>query len=126
MQKIVICKNDNSLLLSRELFQKLGDAGHEECARRLNDEKYWSEFPWDWYLWKRDDPLLVKVIEEHGNNPISHIGEIPDVGYPGRPLYAKIVEVPDGVKWHIGSFDFSREMGKYLCEYVFEDHRTWD
>ena len=53
----------------------------------------------------RDDPALVRVVEELGksaNSDYSSLG---------------IAEVPVGVEWHIEDYDG--------CERVAEDHRIW-
>jgi hypothetical protein len=53
----------------------------------------------------RNDPILVQVVEELGeeaNDKYAHLA---------------IVEIPDDVKWHIEEYD-----GR---EHVAEDHRTW-
>lgn len=54
---------------------------------------------------KRDDPLLVRVVEEMGG------------GANGRSSSLKIVEIPDGVEWEIEEYDGN--------EWVSEAHRTW-
>jgi len=53
----------------------------------------------------RSDPYLVKIVEYLGEAASSEFSEL------------RIVEIPDGVKWHIEEYD-----GK---EWVAEDHRTW-
>jgi hypothetical protein len=55
--------------------------------------------------WFRSHPELVKIVEEMGEDSFGDFAQL------------EIVEVPDGVKWHIGSYDGS--------EWVAEDHRTW-
>ena len=53
----------------------------------------------------RDDPALVKVVEELGEKANSRYSQL------------KIVEIPDNVKWEIEEYDgFER---------VSEIHRTW-
>lgn len=54
---------------------------------------------------QRDDPVLVKIVE--------------DLGAEANGDYAKlkVVEIPDDVDWAIGEYD-----GK---EWVAEKHRTW-
>ena len=54
---------------------------------------------------KRDDPLLIQVIEELG--PLAN----------GRFAKLKIVDVPDDVEWEIDDYD-----GR---ETVKEKHRSW-
>jgi len=48
---------------------------------------------------ERDDPLLIKVVEELGED------------------HLKIVEIPFDVKWHIANYNGE--------EWVAEDHRVW-
>jgi len=59
------------------------------------------------YSWKiaRDDVVLVQIVEqlaEHANTRYSEL---------------KIVEIPDGVEWHISEYDG--------IEHIAENHRTW-
>jgi hypothetical protein len=54
---------------------------------------------------ERNDPNLVKVVQELGVDAETSCSEL------------KIVEIPDGVKWHIHEYDG--------VEHVAEDHRTW-
>ena len=65
-----------------------------------DEENYWSE-----YSIKRDDPALVKVVEQMGESAGSVYAEL------------KVVEIPDDVKWHICEYDG--------FEHIAEDHRTW-
>lgn len=53
----------------------------------------------------RADPLLIQVVEELGKEA------------NGRCADLKIVEIPDGIKWHIEEYDGS--------EHVAEDHEIW-
>lgn len=53
----------------------------------------------------RDDPVLVKVVEEMGEKA------------SGRYARLKVVEIPDGVDWEIKEYDGN--------EHVAEVHRTW-
>jgi hypothetical protein len=59
----------------------------------------------DWYYWDlaRDCPVLVSMVES---------GKV-----DGEYAELKVVEIPDGVKWHIHEYDG--------LEHVAEDHRTW-
>ena len=54
---------------------------------------------------KRDDPDLVKVVEELGNEANGAYAEL------------KVVEIPDDVKWYIHEYDG--------IECINEVHRTW-
>jgi hypothetical protein len=55
---------------------------------------------------KRDDPDLIRVVEELGVDVAS-----------GRFCQLKIVEIPDDIKWIIEEYDG--------LEWVAEDHETW-
>jgi hypothetical protein len=61
-----------------------------------------SEYRWEI---KRDDPVLVKVVEE--------LGEQANTRYSNL----KVVEIPDEVEWSIHEYDG--------VEWVAEAHRTW-
>jgi len=53
----------------------------------------------------RDDPLLVEVVEELGENANGNFARL------------EIVEIPDDVDWEIDEYDGQ--------EHVAEKHRTW-
>ena len=53
----------------------------------------------------RDDPVLVQVVEELGEKSFNRYSKL------------CVVEIPEGVKWHIHEYDG--------MEHVAEDHRTW-
>ena len=53
----------------------------------------------------RDDAVLVQIIEQLGDRANSRYSEL------------KIIEIPDGVKWHVSEYDG--------LEHVAENHRTW-
>ena len=65
----------------------------------VNDQ-FWSDRDID-----RDDPVLIRVIEELGDRA------------NGRYAQLKIIEIPADVEWYIEEYD-----GK---EHVAETHRTW-
>lgn len=54
---------------------------------------------------KRDDPLLLQVVEELGKKASGIFAEL------------KVVEIPDGVQWEIEEYDG--------LETVRETHRSW-
>jgi hypothetical protein len=56
----------------------------------------------------RDDPILVRVVEELGESASGTYAEL------------KVVEIPDDVEWYV---DDIRDTG---IEYVDEVHRSWD
>jgi hypothetical protein len=53
----------------------------------------------------RADPILIQVVEEMGKAANGWAAEL------------TIVDIPDGVEWHIHEYDGS--------EHVAENHRTW-
>ena len=61
--------------------------------------------PFDRWENYRDDPALVKVVEQLGNLASSSHADL------------KVVEVPNDVKWTIEEYDGA--------EWVAEVHRTW-
>jgi hypothetical protein len=61
-----------------------------------------SEYRWEI---RRDDPVLVHVVEELG------------IKACGAYAVLKVVEIPDGVNWQIDEHDGN--------EWVSETHRTW-
>ena len=54
---------------------------------------------------KRNDPLLIQVIEELGKDANTRYSEL------------KIVEIPDDVEWMVEEYDGA--------EWIAEKHRTW-
>ena len=54
---------------------------------------------------QRDDPILIQVVEELGDEASNRFSKL------------KIVEIPDDVQWEIEEYD-----GR---EWVAEVHRTW-
>ena len=53
----------------------------------------------------RDSPQLVQIVEQLGERANNWYSRL------------KVVEVPEGVEWHIHEYDG--------MEHVAEDHRTW-
>jgi len=86
MRKIVINACFGGFSLSDKAYKQLGlESSHADIAR--------------------DNPDLVEVVEELGQQSWGMCAEL------------QVVEIPDDVKWHIHEYDGS--------EYVAEDHRTW-
>ncbi len=63
-----------------------------------------DNFFWDYDI-ERNDPHLVSVVEDMGEKAFGKFSSL------------KVVEIPDGVEWHISEYD-----GR---EHVAENHRTW-
>jgi len=63
----------------------------------IEEISYW-EIP-------RDNPQLIQIVEQLGENANNHYSTL------------KIVEIPDGVEWHIAEYDG--------IEHIAEKHRTW-
>lgn len=60
---------------------------------------------WSHYDIERNDPLLIQVVEEMGDNASNRFSAL------------KVVEIPDDVEWQIDEYDG--------LEWVAEKHRTW-
>ena len=75
-------------------------AEKEENKNRLN----WNHCFCDRNL-ERDDPILIKVVEELGEKANGPYAEL------------HIVEIPDGINWEIDAYDG--------LEKVVEKHRSW-
>lgn len=90
-------KGLNLIKQKGEHFELLG---YQYYVNEILDDNFFSERDI-----KRDDPDLIRVIEELG--PESS----------GKYASLKVVEIPDDVKWHIEEYDG--------LEHVAEKHRTW-
>ena len=55
---------------------------------------------------KRNDPILVEVVEQLGEDAADRFAEL------------KVVEIPDDVEWQIEEYDGN--------EWIAEKHRTWN
>lgn len=73
--------------------------------QRIEHNRKWGEQVFYDGDVKRDDPLLVRVVEELGSKA------------DGWAASLRVVEIPDGVQWEIDEYD-----GR---EHVAEAHRTW-
>ena len=97
-QKITDLK-DESVFFSHTLTKDLGDT-FEKFPKKDMNKIYFSG-----YEIPRDDEDLITVINELGKEANGDCAEL------------RIVEVPDGVSWHIEEYDGN--------EHVAEDHQTW-
>jgi len=75
-------------------------ARYRELAWIPEESLFWT------YDIPRDSPILLKVIDELGVEKTS-----------GPHANLKVIEIPDGVKWHIADYDG--------MEHIAEDHRQW-
>lgn len=114
MTTVLICDTYGGWGLSREALHRLRALGSEHALAETDEGECWpnsdkvreassltsylSDIP-------RDDPLLLQVFEEMGQNAA------------GRFCHIAVVVVPDDVAWHIEEYDGN--------EHVAEDHRTW-
>jgi len=113
MPKVVINTCFGGFSVSRAAFHRLRELGQKEAIDEPDIGEAWSGTK---YIRKpyldgfcssisRDDPLLLRVVEELGD--LSH----------GPHAKLRVVEVPDGVAWEIDDYDGN--------ETVAEKHRTW-
>lgn len=113
MQKIAIDIERYGFRLSEEAIRRIANLKQVECY--LHVDKYGYSYYvdvdnniLDFEHIQRDDPDLIKIIEEMGENVNDTYSNI------------KIIEIPDGVRWGIGGGE------RYDCpEWVFEEHRIW-
>jgi hypothetical protein len=83
-----------------------GGFGLSEMAEALYKERKGITDPdWHYFDIARDDPVLIELIEQHGD------------AINGRYADLRIVEIPDGVEWQIEEYDGN--------EWIAEKHRTW-
>lgn len=94
-QRIVINRCYGGFSLSSEAEKR-----YRELAWIPEDELFWT------YDIPRNSPILLQVIDELGEQRAS-----------GRFADLRVIEIPDGVKWHIADFDG--------MEHIAEDHRQW-
>lgn len=111
MMKLVINTAYGGFSLSLKAALRLRDEGYPLAIQEFTDRRNWDK---DLYTlarnsWlsdiPRDDPSLIRLVEEMGdeaNGVCARLG---------------IVEIPDDVAWEIESYDGH--------EQVAEQHRTW-
>lgn len=115
MTKIVVNRCWGGFGLSDAALLMIADLKGVELEQRTTKGHYGSEFK-DWYIkgtdtfygdsqFERDDPDLIQVVEE--------LGEEAD----GEDARLEIVEIPDDVEWTIDNYD-----GR---ESVEEGHMSW-
>ena len=75
----------------------------DEAIKRYVNET--DDLPINYWDIPRDDPILLKIVEEMGEDSYGKWSEL------------KIIEIPDDIEWEIEEYD-----GK---EWVSEKHRTW-
>jgi hypothetical protein len=121
MQKVVINRCFGGFGISNNAFEKLlerkgiafdkvparmsfGDRKFDyyKAGSPQSDATYLSEYE---FFEQRNDPDLIAVIEEMGEESWGWASEL------------AIVEIPDDVEWHIHEYDG--------LEHVAENHRTW-
>lgn len=89
--------NDGEVIFDRSLEE---DSDINKAMSRLSG-RYWES----WIDKNREHPLLIQVVEELGTEADTRFSEL------------KVVEIPDGVSYHIDEYD-----GR---ESIHEDHRSW-
>jgi hypothetical protein len=81
-----------------------GGFGLSKEALALYNERSRTVETYDFVI-KRDDPILVKIVEELGEDASDRLANL------------KVVEIPDDVVWGIEEYDGN--------EWIAEKHRTW-
>ena len=88
------------------LEQKEGEDFHSmSMEERQAYNKQYSDETFEENCIDRDDEVLVRVVEELGDDANGDYAEL------------AIVEIPDNVEWEISEYDGS--------EHIAEKHRTW-
>lgn len=108
MQRIVINHGVTHLWMSKKGLERLAELGNKEaqCNLEMPDE-FDNEIYYYGYLHNtpRDDPNLIKVIEELGAEATADCNPY-------------IVNIPDDVEWEIDQYDGGHE-------FVREKSRKW-
>lgn len=98
-------ENEGEVIFDREPTllgeDPLNDIYHRYKGKSRMSERYWDR----WTDKNRAHPLIVRLVEELGSVASGPYGDL------------RIVEIPDGVVWHIEEYD-----GR---EHIAENHRTW-
>lgn len=82
----------------------IGGFGLSEVAKTRYENETGSDY-YDWDI-PRNDPILVSIVEELDEDSWGKYAEL------------KVVEIPDGIEWHISEDDTGKE-------WIAEVHRTW-
>lgn len=102
LRKVVINRCHGGFGVSRAVAERMADAGDAGAAAHL--VKY-PDYKYSYQPERRDDPVLVALVEELGREA------------NGEYAALKVVEIPADVEWEIGENDG--------IEWVAEKHRTW-
>ena len=81
-----------------------GGFGLSKEALALFNERSGTIITHDFNI-KRNDPILVEIVEQLGEAANEYLAEL------------KVVEIPDDVQWTVEEYDGA--------EWVAEKHRTW-
>jgi hypothetical protein len=116
--KIVINNSFGGFGLSDAAFEIFLDRKGILWEKRHREDYDWHEYYHaghlgddEYYLYSRtmtenrSDPDLVAIVEHFGTKANGDYADL------------KVVEIPDGVKWHVCEYDG--------LEHIAEDHRTW-
>jgi len=116
MMKIVINACHGGFGLSDEAIEYYGELKNLGLVKEKGD--HFSFMGYDWYVGEinddnyfscrniaRDDPDLVRVVEELGEKANTRYSDL------------RVVEIPDGVEWEINEYDG--------YEHIAEKRRTW-
>ena len=116
MQRVLICAAHGGFGVSRKAFLRLRELGSTHALAEPDYGEMWDDgsgprkpfASLESFLGReipRDDPLLLQVYDEMGDDASASLRKL------------KLIEVPVGVSWHIEEYDG--------LEWVAEDHRTW-
>ena len=109
--KVVINKCFGGFSLSDKAIDRLKELaieqGDKELIKMINKDKREDDTGKYWGLFsiRRDHPLLIKVVEELGEEANGRFAEL------------RVVNIPDDIEWEIEEYDG--------VEWVSEKHRTW-
>jgi hypothetical protein len=86
--------------------KEVEDQGDEGLIFYYKDKNHTEGNDFCQYAFKRNDPILVQVVEELSDESSGYCSDL------------KVVEIPDDVDWEIEEYDGS--------EWISEKHRTWN